>query len=72
MPDRVQPQRLPFVDAPPAPPKNYPADNTNSPPHTRPGLKVQTSKVLSRAHQNHLRPQHQWESQDLFARTVEK
>ena len=32
MPDSVQPQQLPFVDAPLAPAKNYPADNTNSPP----------------------------------------
>ena len=41
-------------------------------PRTRPGLKVQTSEVLSRAPQNHLRPQHQWENQDLFVGTVEK
>ena len=32
MPDSIQPQQLPFVDAPLAPAKNYPADNTNSPP----------------------------------------
>ena len=32
MPDSVQLQRLPFIDAPPAPAKNYPVDNTNSPP----------------------------------------
>ena len=31
MPDSVQPQRVPFIDAPPVPAKNYPADNTNSP-----------------------------------------
>ena len=31
IPDSVQPQRLPFINAPPAPVKNYPADNTNSP-----------------------------------------
>ena len=31
MPDSVQPQRLPFIDAPPAPAKNYHADNTSSP-----------------------------------------
>ena len=31
IPDSVQPQRLPFVDVPPAPVKNCPADNTNSP-----------------------------------------
>ena len=31
IPDSIQPQRLPFVDALPAPAKNYPADNTNSP-----------------------------------------
>ena len=29
--DSVQPQRLPFIDAPPAPVKNYHADNTGSP-----------------------------------------
>ena len=29
--DSVQPQRLPFVDVPPAPVKNYHADNTSSP-----------------------------------------
>ena len=31
LPDSVQPQRLPFVDAPPAPAKNHQADNTSSP-----------------------------------------
>ena len=31
LPDSVQPQRLPFVDAPLAPVKNYHADNTSSP-----------------------------------------
>ena len=31
LPDSVQPQRLPFVDAPPAPAKNHHADNTSSP-----------------------------------------
>ena len=31
LPDSMQPQRLPFVDAPPAPVKNYHADNTSSP-----------------------------------------
>ena len=31
LPDSVQPQRLPFVDVPPAPAKNYHADNTSSP-----------------------------------------
>ena len=31
LPDSVQPQRLPFVDVPPAPVKNYHADNTSSP-----------------------------------------
>ena len=32
IPDSIQPQRLPFIDAPPAPVKNYHADNTSSPP----------------------------------------
>ena len=31
LPDSVQPQRLPFVDAPQAPAKNYHADNNSSP-----------------------------------------
>ena len=31
MPSDIQPQRLPFVDAPPASTENYSADNTNSP-----------------------------------------
>ena len=31
MPSNIQPQRLPFVDAPPASTKNHSADNTNSP-----------------------------------------
>ena len=31
IPDSIHPQRLPFIDAPPAPAKHYPADNTNSP-----------------------------------------
>ena len=31
LPDSVQPQRLPFVDTPLAPAKNYHADNTSSP-----------------------------------------
>ena len=37
-----------------------------------PGLKVQTGKALSRLHQHHLLPLHQWKSQDLFVGTVEK
>ena len=32
IPDSVQLQRLPFIDVPPAPAKNYHADNTSSPP----------------------------------------
>ena len=32
MPNSVQLQLLPFIDVPPAPTKNYPADNTNLPP----------------------------------------
>ena len=31
LPDSMQPQRLPFIDAPPAPAKNCHADNTSSP-----------------------------------------
>ena len=31
LPDSVQPQQLPFVDAPPAPAKNHQTDNTSSP-----------------------------------------
>ena len=31
LPDSVQPQRLPFIDAPPAPAENHRADNTSSP-----------------------------------------
>ena len=31
LPDSVQPQWLPFIDVPPAPAKNYDADNTSSP-----------------------------------------
>ena len=31
IPNSVQPQQLPFIDAPPAPAKNYHADNTSSP-----------------------------------------
>ena len=31
LPDSVQPQRLPFINAPPAPAKNYHPDNTSSP-----------------------------------------
>ena len=31
LPDSMQPQCLPFVDAPPAPAKNHQADNTSSP-----------------------------------------
>ena len=43
LPDSVQPQRLPFVNAPPAPAKNHQADNTSSPST----LKM-TSKSLNR------------------------
>ena len=32
IPDSIQPQRLPFIDPPPAPAKNYHADTTSSPP----------------------------------------
>ena len=41
--DSVQPQRLPFIDAPPAPAKNYHADNTSSP-----STHEMTSKSLNR------------------------
>ena len=43
VPDSVQPQRLPFIDAPPAPAKNYHADNTSSP-----SMHETTSKSLNR------------------------
>ena len=41
--DSVQPQRLPFIDAPPVPVKNYHADNTSSP-----STHEMTSKSLNR------------------------
>ena len=43
LPDSVQPQRLPFMDAPPAPVKNYHADNTSSP-----SMHETTSKSLNK------------------------
>ena len=43
LPDSVQPQRLPFVDAPPAPTKNHQSDNTSSP-----SMLEMTSKSLNR------------------------
>ena len=43
LPDSVQLQRLPFVDAPPAPAKNHQADNTSSP-----STHEMTSKSLNR------------------------
>ena len=43
LPDSVQPQRLPFVDVPPAPAKNHQADNTSSP-----SMLEITSKSLNR------------------------
>ena len=43
LPDSVQPQRLPFVDASPAPAKNHQADNTSSP-----SMLETTSKSLNR------------------------
>ena len=43
LPDSVQPQRLPFIDAPPAPAKNYHADNNSSP-----STHEMTSKSLNR------------------------
>ena len=43
LPDSVQLQRLPFVDAPPAPAKNHQADNTRSP-----STLEMTSKSLNR------------------------
>ena len=43
LPDSVQPQRLPFVDAPPAPLQNYHVDNTSSP-----STHETTSKSLNR------------------------
>ena len=42
LPDSVEPQRLPFIDAPPAPAKNYHADNTSSP-----SMHEMTSKSLN-------------------------
>ena len=41
--DSVQPQRLPFIDAPPSPAKNHQADNTSSP-----STHEMTSKSLNR------------------------
>ena len=43
LPESVQPQRLPFVDAPPSPAKNHQADNTSSP-----STLEMTSKSLDR------------------------
>ena len=43
LPDSVQPQRLPFVDAPPAPTKNQQTDHTSSP-----STLETTSKSLNR------------------------
>ena len=43
LPDSVKPQRLPFVDVPPAPAENYHADNTSSP-----STHETTSKSLNR------------------------
>ena len=43
LPDSVQPQRLPFVDTPPAPAKNHQTDNTSSP-----STLETTSKSLNR------------------------
>ena len=43
LPDSVQPQRLPFLDMPPAPAKNHQADNTSSP-----STLEMTSKSLNR------------------------
>ena len=43
LPDSVQPQRLPFIDVPPAPAKNYHADNTSSP-----SMHETTSKSLNK------------------------
>ena len=43
LPDSVQPQRLPFVDAPPAPDKNQQTDHTSSP-----STLEMTSKSLNR------------------------
>ena len=43
LPDSVQPQRLPFVDAPPAPVKNQQTDHTSSP-----STLEMTSKSLNR------------------------
>ena len=43
LPDSVKPQRLPFVDVPPAPAENHQADNTSSP-----SMLETTSKSLNR------------------------
>ena len=69
LPDSVQPQRLPFVDVPPAPAKNHHADNTSSPSMHE---TMSKSEELSRAPQTHLCPQHQQENRDLFVGTVKK
>ena len=55
MPNSIQLQRLPFVDAPPAPTTNYPVDNTNLPPthetrsksSNRQGIKQSSSESSS-------------------------
>ena len=73
MPSDILPQQLPFVDTPLAPTqKTILLTIQIRHPHVTLGLKVQTGKALSRLHQHHLPPLHQWESQDLFVGTVEK
>ena len=72
MPSDIQPQRLPFVNAPLAPTQDYSADNTDSPSTRDFRSKSANRQALSRLYQHHLPPQHQRESQDLFVGTVEK
>ena len=66
MPSNFQPQRLPYVDAHQHIQRIILLTIQIHHPHVRPGLKVQTGKELSRVHQRHPLPRHQWESQDLW------
>ena len=72
VPSNIQPQQLPFVDAPPTPTLDSFVKNTALPSSCDKRSKVKMGRVSNKLHQHHLPPLHQQKSQGLFVGTVEK
>ena len=72
MPSDIQPQRLLFVNAPPASTNNYSADNTNSPSTCKTRSKSSNRQGIKQNSSASSSALTSLESQDLFVGTVKK